>query len=451
MAVSANIVWEVRTTGSSTNGGGWKAGASGTDYSLQDAAQYSLTNGVATTGSATINTVSAAANMVGNIVYVSGGTGSITAGRYEIISQVTGTSITLDRSTGLVTGTGVTLNIGGAVSLPSIATAAGSSGNTVYVKAGTYTVSAVTTNQDGGQLIGYSTNRNPYNTDTQPVLSSSANSLTFFNGGNSNFGFDEHIHNIKFDANGHTNCTGMNTGSNTLITRVTIKGCTTGFAFGGQYTTARNCFADTCGVGFSATGTARLYWCMAKSCTTNGFAISSGTAVCESCIAYGGSGGAGFTNNGYQNFINCVAYGTTGDGFATTATGHRTTYTNCVAVGNSGYGFSGGGVAYLELENCAGYNNTTANYGNQASTTPQYTIVDNFVVLTGDPFTSASTLDFSVNSTAGAGAALKAASFPSSFFGTITNNYRDLGAAQHADAPGGGVTHLAGRGGGLVA
>ena len=37
MALSANSVFEVRTAGNDTNGGGFVTGAAGTDYSQQDA------------------------------------------------------------------------------------------------------------------------------------------------------------------------------------------------------------------------------------------------------------------------------------------------------------------------------------------------------------------------------------------------------------------------------
>jgi hypothetical protein len=37
MALNAAVVWDVRTTGNDTNGGGFRAGAAGTDYSQQDA------------------------------------------------------------------------------------------------------------------------------------------------------------------------------------------------------------------------------------------------------------------------------------------------------------------------------------------------------------------------------------------------------------------------------
>jgi hypothetical protein len=54
MALSAATVWEMRTTGAQTNGGGYANLAPGTsvDYSQQDAAQLSLSD-IATDGAGT--------------------------------------------------------------------------------------------------------------------------------------------------------------------------------------------------------------------------------------------------------------------------------------------------------------------------------------------------------------------------------------------------------------
>ena len=60
--------------------------------------------------------------MIGNIAYVAGGTGSVVGNWYQITGQSTGVSITVDRSTGLSAGTGVTINIGGALATPGVCT-----------------------------------------------------------------------------------------------------------------------------------------------------------------------------------------------------------------------------------------------------------------------------------------------------------------------------------------
>jgi len=83
MALASATVWEVRTAGNDTNGGGFVTGASGSDWSQQDAARtgadvtdISVTDAVAA-GTTTIT--SATANfdttIVGNIVYFEGGRG----------------------------------------------------------------------------------------------------------------------------------------------------------------------------------------------------------------------------------------------------------------------------------------------------------------------------------------------------------------------------------------
>ena len=45
MALSTGIVWEVRTTGALDNGGGFNPASSGVDYSQQNSAELSLTDG----------------------------------------------------------------------------------------------------------------------------------------------------------------------------------------------------------------------------------------------------------------------------------------------------------------------------------------------------------------------------------------------------------------------
>lgn len=135
--LNAAIVWEVRTTGNAANGGGYKTGATGTDYSQQDAAQYSLTGVTTTAADAILLTASAAAVMVGNIANITGGTNFLT-GRYEIISVVVGVSVTLDRTCTSAAGAGGTVEIGGATNHPNTISAVVIAGNTIYIKSGTY-------------------------------------------------------------------------------------------------------------------------------------------------------------------------------------------------------------------------------------------------------------------------------------------------------------------------
>src|SRR5215471_17621800 len=94
MAISAAAVFCVLNgsplgSGVDTNGGGFVAGASGTDYSCQPAAQVAVTDLVAN-GTFTITSATANFNAthVGSLIYLSGGSGSL-AGTRRGISSVT--------------------------------------------------------------------------------------------------------------------------------------------------------------------------------------------------------------------------------------------------------------------------------------------------------------------------------------------------------------------------
>lgn len=139
MALDSTIVWEARPTATAgmVNGGGFKTGASGTDYSQQNAAQYALT-GVTTAGAdAILLSASAASDMVGNTARIVSGT-NFTTGWYEIISVVAGVSITLDRTCTSGAGSTGVVNIGGALSFGSTLDddfmEAVVGGNTIWVK-----------------------------------------------------------------------------------------------------------------------------------------------------------------------------------------------------------------------------------------------------------------------------------------------------------------------------
>jgi hypothetical protein len=152
MAIQAATVWEVRTTGSQTNGGGFYNRNPGTsvDYSQQNTAVLSLSD-IATDGAGT--GVSSAtggftAAMVGNIIYLTGG-GS-TPGWYEIVAFASANAVTIDRNAGL-NKSSVTGNVGGAFklggSLDSDFFAANQkvAGNVVWIKSGTYSIGEIIT------------------------------------------------------------------------------------------------------------------------------------------------------------------------------------------------------------------------------------------------------------------------------------------------------------------
>jgi hypothetical protein len=70
------------------------------------------------------------------------------------------------------------------------------------------------------------------------------------------------------------------------------------------------------------------------------------------------------------------------------------------------------------------------------------------VTLTGDPFTNAAGNDFTLNSTAGAGAACRNAGTPGTLPGLASQvGYADIGVYRHQDVGGGGGLKLIGAGG----
>ena len=456
MPISATTVWEVRTAGNDTNGGGYSSG--GTDWSQQDSPQYSVTDGV-TNGSTTITSATAAfgTDVVGNVMYVQGGTGAVVAGWYQIISRTNATTIVVDRSTGLTSGTGVTLRIGGALASPGQCCAVAVSENSVWLRSGTYLITSTTSNIAGGRvllpsgvrLLGYGTTRADY-TGTRPVLQASGIATTTLatftnpcNGGVFRF--------LTLDGNSLTSIRGAaNAGGSANSCRVhdcRFVNCTNG---GVDITVAgnsvSNCYAENCS-GNPAFNAPSVSNCIATANTNAGFGhnLSASGQVYTNCISYNNTtaNGIGFhSNNGQDSYINCTAFGNASDGFKDNGGSANGCYfQNCVSYGNSGFGYN---MVTSTLGNlflsCAAGSNTA---GATPSST-RYILIPALIALTADPFVNTAGGNFALNNTAGGGAALRAVGMPGVFPAGLTTGYLDIGAAQHQDSgSGGGI--MAGR------
>ena len=196
MSLHADMIWEFRpTVGNNNNGGAFKQGATGTDYSQQSSPQVSYTDLVIdgadnTKVTSALNPFSAA--HVGNVINVMGGTG-FTAGRYEVVS-VAGNIATLDRAAGTVSSTGGTGNLGGALDfitdswMDNDYRADGASVNRIYIKnTGTMTISENITsaNKQGTDarqclLEGYNATRGDAPAgNNRPLINLGANSWDF--------------------------------------------------------------------------------------------------------------------------------------------------------------------------------------------------------------------------------------------------------------------------------
>lgn len=440
MALSANTVIEVRFTGADTNGGGFVTGASGTDWSQQDAAQYFVTDGV-TAGTTTITSATAnfGTDVVGNLIYVQGGTGSITAGWYEITARASATSITVDRSTGLTAGTGVTLKIGGALASPGMASAIAIVANMkVFIKynASAYIITSATVSISGGcvslkegvRWAGYDTTRDlmvwPVQNRPTIRLNAGVTAANMFNGSAVTVSMIEH-----FIIDGNSNTTSTCTTAYFCYYVKAMNGTTAGFNQGNGDGTAILCEATNCTTkpffGFMI-----LLFCVSHDNTLttpanvgafNAFVITYG------CIAYGNN-----TNGFAQGLavIGCVAYNNALYGFDVRNSGFLS-YINCIAENNAQYGFGTSGSGTFQMTSCATYNNTSGRSNVGAG---KLWIDAVQITGSGSFFTNAAGADFTLNNTAGGGASARAAGFPTSFPVPAMNNYRDVGAVQHQDA-----------------
>lgn len=458
MALSTALVWECRTTGSDNNGGAFKTGATGTDYSQQDSPQYALT-GVTTSGAgAVFLTASAAADMVGNTCRVVSGT-NFTVGTYEITSVSVGVSVTVDRN--LTTGAGLSgvINIGGAVATIGAITGRWAAGNLGWVKAtANYTVTSTITLASGlndigsiapNQLTGYTTTRGD---NGQPTVITSTNNLALMTVAMCNV----IISNFILDCNSTTTSKGMAITASQMerglrLINITAKNFTSrGFSMEGGASAGGPIFQRCRATGGTTAASAGFYLsfstltdCMADNNSCHGFSLGGNNtgAIFFRCIAARNKTGG--TYNGFHmdaalndaQLTNCVAWDNSGSGVAFTGSYQSGTIVDSIFVLNGAYGINFG----TTQRNGSLAWNYNAFYSNTSGARNNVTAGANDVTLTGDPFTNGASGDFSLNNTAGAGAACRAAGYPGVFINGLTTGYIDLGAAQHQDS-GGGTT-----------
>ena len=475
MALSPSQVWEVRTTGVDTNGGAFKAGAAGTDYSVQDVAQVAVADAVAN-GTTTLTSATAtfSAAHVGNVVYLVGGSGSLAAARREIVTFTNSTTVVLDAV--VATGTGITLNLGGALlTFGELANATRGmvASNKAFVKSGTYGITTgVTFAQTVGspgfsatpsEIVGYKTTRGDIafgvNAANRPLINTNASisALTFTGQGWS-------IRNLQFGAGTTTPFRGMlvtgnvSVVANCLVTSYSSSGFNTnaqlvGFhqceatggvagALGGIVNGFNNgsivgCYVhDGAGVGIQADG----------SITHNVIANQSGTTA-------DGIAATAYNAVLYNTVYNCGRHGISYTGMAPSTA----TVKGNILAKNGGYGLTNLGGAGLparrEWDGNAYYNNTSSATpggprNNLDDTTvnptngiaPYTNVLDVLLASPNDPFTNAAGGDFSLNNTAGRGALLRGTGPLNAWPGLTQVGYRDFGAIQHQDAGGTTIT-----------
>jgi hypothetical protein len=437
----------------------------GTDYSQSTSPKYSGTN--LTVDSSTNTQVlpdshTVVADDVGNTIITTSGAG-FTLSIFEIkgIVSISGTmKWILDRSPAAVNTSGGHWALGGCHASPGYTAgfinSQGQTGNTMFIKynASAYTASASANvsngkiNQPPCHIHGYNTTRTRFNTDAnRPTIQASANSLTILATAN-----DTNVSNLILDGNGHTSITGLQYQSRQYCVNIKANSCANGFT--SNTVTPGQCLLDNCEAsafsskGFNNSGATGIMFksCVARTTTSSTVGFdSTASDYLEDCIAYSTTTSfTGYNGSGGVNvYSNCIAYqgGANNGGMGFVGpTNVGQTWENCVSYGFQ-YGFDNGSTAGV-VTKCAAGNSGTANWRSQTTASnciPNSTRLplggaSSLIVLTADPFTSASGLDFSLNATAGGGSALLALGYPATYGTTSTNNYRDINAAQKTGA-----------------
>lgn len=311
------------------------------------------------------------------------------------------------------------------------------SGDNIYVKSGTYTLTSTTNNANGGRFtVATGVRVEGYNTTvgdlgTAPVIS--AGTLTSFTMCTVNATFNgrsAQLINLEFNGQSNSSVIGVNITANYTqnIRRVAVVNCTTGFSGSGGQTCVANCAAITCGTGFLNIYMA--FGCIARTCTSFGF---DGIKNAAHSLAIN-NGNSGFRANNIigTSYLNCVSHGNTNYGFEITY--DIGLIANCLATSNTSHGYSlgGGNNNSMTAINNANWSNTSG--ANRYTQTAEIGKID----LTANPYTDSTNLDFTLNNTSGGGALLRSAGFPGAIIRSNSGSV-DVGAFQAAASGGGGL------------
>lgn len=449
--------------GSNMNGGGVADGSEPTA-----AAKYSATNGGWNSGTGVFTPTSgdpSASVSVGDWahVFADGGTTPTFIARVTAVNSTTITVSTTAKSGTApgTAGTGISINVGGRWKGPNGTSgfpfgfitnaqtdASGNLARVNFKNNATYSVTAAMTHNLAGPAVfqGYTTTAGDGGKATIDGGTSGASYTLLTASGNYNCYAD-----LIFQNNGATG-TGMgvngSAGSSVNFERCVFTG------FRGEGLRSGNVWASEC----------EFYACNASNTATLGAVNVSGSGVFVRCVfhdnagsnangAYVGGTMATFidcifdTNGRYGIQVNtanvvivcagCTFYGnaTSGVNLAISAT-CVALFDSCLFVGNTTTGLAAGSGTAARMVNCAFYNNgsATGGVGNVNAS--------GAVTLTGDPFTGAAAGDFSLNNTAGAGAACRGAgrgsfTMAASGYGDAVS-YPDIGAAEAQATAGGG-------------
>lgn len=455
-ALPYTSVWEVRYAGSDTNGGGFDSAGTGTDMSQfnnanssgcsscqSSTANLSTTDAVAA-GTTTITSATAAftSAITGNIIYLAGGSGTLAAGWYRA-TYVSTTSITVDRT--VATGTGITMNIGGAMLSPGkVCGVPAVSGNIVYVgydgtSGHVFSITSATANASQGTINcgnvifqGYAigSSRTLNNTDSPPTIQLNVATATMFG-----TGFGSSIAN-NFVLDGNSQTTSKANGKGSFI-NVTIKNFTSN--------SSNNilCVYCTLTANSAIVASGSCIFCESYANTGNAIGVditSNGAGVCVFCLSYSNTGSTTFgielVGNG-DACIFCSAYSNAKAGI--TGLANTEIILDSYAEANGTYGVDPNGNQNYAVLTTANYNNTSGAVNSSGVTA----MISGAITPSSSAFVSPSGFNFALNNTSGAGALLRNSAFPGVFPRGDTNTYLDVGAARHQDPSSSSTTSAA--------
>lgn len=432
MALAAATIWEVRSAaGNDTNGGAFVEGATGTDYSQQNSkntvgTDISTTDAVAA-GTTTITSATAnfGASIVGNVVYFSGGAGSITGQWRQVTARASATSITIDAS--IAASVGMTMNIGGALATTQAVLGGGQlvSGMAIYATGGESRAAILTAITLNIRVSGYSTVRGD---GGKYVYTATAGMASLFASSGTTL-----VENLKVDGAANTfSAAAFVCSSGTSVCRnieiTGVSGSATMVQISGP--SRQIWIHDNAGTGavIATAFACQEFEVNGNANTASVISLPNAMLVLEDFSIYNNGGdGIKITGGGAQ-ISNGAIYSQAGAGIDNTVAAaglpgieaERVIITGCVgaAIAMTNAATNKGKI---RLKNCYEFNNGASSAGKFEGT---------LTTLSGDPFTSASTGNFALSSTGANYSSLNAVGFTYPRGTTV-----DFGAAGAAQPP----------------
>ena len=312
------------------------------------------------------------------------------------------------------------------------ASQATSSGDIVYVKYGTYTITTSTQNVSGGTVLmtdkvrweGYENTVGDLGSKPTinggPVTATSIVQVPATGRGSGAQATT--LTNFILDGASGTYTYGVYQPSAYVFSAFRVDATNVARGFNGYIANYYECKATNCST-YGFQGAIRCIDCVAENCTSTGYYKSNTIR----CLANGC--GIGYRGESTQHMA-CIAYNNTTQGFYFPSNREYGQLENCIAVNNGTYGFENWNCPVVR---CAAYNNATANFRSPSSSATGRFFYE--ITLTADPFTSASTGDFSLNSDPGGGELLKSYQHKNPIG---TDIYPDIGILQREVTAGGG-------------